>query len=61
MEVSILLGTLVVNASIGGIEYPIQTAILSSFSPGYRVAAIMKNLANHWNYYSHVELVYGLR
>ena len=61
MEVGIVLGMLVVNVSIGEIEYPIYTAILSSFFPGDRVAALMKNLANHWNYYSPVEIVYGLR
>ena len=29
--------------------------------PGDRVTALMKNLANHWKYYSEVEFVYGLR
>ena len=70
----ILLGKLVVNrlkihsylvtphhTSIGGVEDPVQTANLSSFFPGDRVAVKMKNLANLWNYYSQVELVYGLR
>ena len=74
VEVGILLGTLAVNrskihsylvkphhVSIGGVEDPISTASLSPFFLGDRVATKMKNLANLWNYYSQVELVYGLR
>ena len=73
MEVGILLGTMIVNrsktysylvkphhVSIGGVEDPIYTASLSPFFPGDRVAVKMKNLANLWNYYSQVELFYGL-
>ena len=68
----ILLRTVVINRSkiyyylvkpnqysIDEVEDPIQTVSLSSFFPGDRVAAKMKNLANLWNYYSQLELIYG--
>ena len=58
-EVGILLGTLILNRTKIHF-YLIKATILNPFFSGDRVAAIMKNLANHWNYYSQLELVYGL-
>ena len=49
------------HASISWSKTEILTAILTPFSPGDGVAKIMKKVANHWNYYLQVGLVYGRR
>ena len=59
MEVGILLGTLILNRTKIHF-YLIKATTLNPFFPGDKVAAIMKNLASHWNCYSQLELVYGL-